>query len=311
MKLSNDISLEGIKDGIKVTQHDKWYIARTWQLTSEVKNITTTAVAHGFNHLWVDGHPAKKHMFSTEHTSHHISFSRDHNKPWEFLIGGEARPPHVKCLTVNKALRYALRDGSDDPLWQNFGGKRLFIEPSPESLRWLIELIKKIPREELVNNKTARALSTRQRSTTGFQTEKHLEDYIYERLIQRGLKVLRQESFETNGGIEPASRTDLIIEDNNRVFILELKLHTADVADLYQLKRYETNRALNHRSAGKQITPVLLAGHFNQSVKAEAERELKTFELISYKYKNHERISFDADSKLTTFMAYLKTSLTL
>lgn len=303
LKLENDISLERIPTGIKVTQNGVWYIARKWQLTDEVKHIVTTAVEHGFDHLWVQGHPSEKHMFSTEDASHHICFSRDHKKPWEFLIGGEAKPPKVKCITINKACRKPLSELSDDLLWQNFGGKHLFIEP--DSLRWVIELLKDVPREILVSGQTDRTLSRRQRQTIGFQKEKHLEDFIFERLVAAGYQVARQQAFATNGGIEPASIPDLIIEEQDRVFIVELKLHAAHTADLHQLARYQNNNQLAARYSGKDIVPVLLTAHFDPSVQTDAQREMPDFELISYDYQSDDRVTFKAEGVHSQFWTLL------
>lgn len=140
------------KTGILVRQNGREYLAERWHLSHQVKKIVETAISHGFTSLWVNGHPSRKN-------AHYICFSRSHDKPWKFLIGREAKPPNVKCITINKKLRVSLERLSDNLKWQNFGKKHLFIEPTIDKLLWMLNLIQQIPRETLVTSNAARRLS--------------------------------------------------------------------------------------------------------------------------------------------------------
>ena len=52
-----DLTLEKDTGGVRVTQNGKSYLARRWQLTDEVKGVIRKTTHHGFDKLWVDGHP--------------------------------------------------------------------------------------------------------------------------------------------------------------------------------------------------------------------------------------------------------------
>ncbi len=273
-----DLRLLQTDEGVIVQQHGREYLARRWKLTATVKEIIQTAIDNKFNCLWVDGHPLNA-------TAHYICFSRSHEKPWEFLIGGEANPPQVKCITINKKLRAPLSEISDDLIWQNFGGKHLFIEPDLNRLKWLIGLLKIIPKETLVASNLKRKLSKREEKVVGFQLEKHLEDFIFEQLIANGYQPIRQpKAFAPNRFIEQASIPDIILELKNEVFIVELKPNATDIADLHQLNRYAANNEINKKYKHKSIKPVLLAGFFHEEIIKEAEKFEKNFELVSYDY---------------------------
>ena len=273
-----DLRLLQIDDGIIVQQHGREYLARRWQLTATVEGIIQTAIDNKFNCLWVDGHPLSA-------SAHYMCFSRSHEKPWEFLIGGEANPPQVKCITINKKLRSPLSEISDDLIWQNFGGKHLFIEPDLNKLKWLISLLKRIPRENLATSNNRRSLSKHEQKVIGFQLEKHLEDFIFEQLLSNGHQPIRQpKAFAPNRLIEQASIPDIILEHENEVFIVELKPNATDIADLHQLNRYASNNAIKSKYKHKSIKPVLLAGFFHEKILEEEAKFEKKFELVSYDY---------------------------
>ncbi|MDA8723985.1 hypothetical protein N9M90_04240 [Alphaproteobacteria bacterium] len=293
-----DLELTETESGILVQQDGREYLARKWKLTSQVNEIIDTAISNGFTSLWVDRHPSTS-------SAHYICFSRDHAKPWEFLIGGEANPPDVKCITVNKALRSPLSAISDDLIWQNFGGKHLYIESTKEKLLWIIGLIKQIPRQTLVSTRKARQLKSREVREVGFQLEKHLEDYVYELLLSKGHHVIRQpKAFKSNRAIERNSIPDLILEDEKNIFIVELKPNATDVADLHQLKRYATNKEIIARYKGKLINPVLLTGYFHKEIITEAKAFPLDFELVSYRY-NDGKVMFEKVLGSGVFLQFL------
>ena len=277
-----DLCLSQLAEGVLVQQSGREYLARKWQLTPQVAEIVRTAVKNGFSCLWVDGHPSTSN-------AHYICFARDHAGPWEFLIGGEAKPPQVRCITVNKRLRLPLSELSEDLIWQNFGGKHLFIEPDIERLEWVIRLLKLIPSEVLLAVGTGRRLSAEHQKKVGFQLEKHLEDYVFKLLISRGLQTTRQpKAFKSNRDIEPDSIPDIIVECGKTVFVVELKPNATHLADLHQLNRYATNKELIAKYAKFEIRPVLLAGFFHDDILEEATNFAASFELVSYHYADAE-----------------------
>lgn len=286
------------KAGILVKQNGREYLAEKWQLSNQVKEIIETAVSNGFTSLWVNGHPSSTN-------AHYICFSRSHDKPWEFLIGREAKPPNVKCITINKKLRVNLEQLSDNLNWQNFGGKHLFIEPTIDKLLWMLNLIQQIPRETLVTSNVARRLSKTQESAVGFQLEKHLEDYVFEHLLKRGYSPIRQpRAFTSNHAIEQDSIPDILLEVGDCLFVIELKLNATDLADLYQLNRYATNKEIISKHQHKIIKPVLLTGYFHDEIVEEARKFEQDFELVSYNFEDG-KVAFRSIMGEGTFFSYL------
>ena len=185
-------------------------------------------------------------------------------------------------------MRQPLSELSDDLIWQNFGGKHLFIEPNLSRLKWLIDLLKQVPRQSLVEAKNQRKLNSHTQKVLGFQLEKHLEEFVYQQLIAGGFQPSRQpKPFRSNRPIEQDSIPDIILDNGNEVFIVELKLNATDIADLHQLNRYANNKQIIAKYGGKAIKPVLLTGFFHDEIKEETKKFEKKFELISYKYVNN------------------------
>ena len=119
-----DINLETVKDGIRVRQHNRIYLAKKWKLNDDVRLVLNTAINFGLTSLWQEGHPRKNE-------SHHLSFSFTHKRnSWIFVIGKEACPPKIKTITFNKNLKKYFEDFSGKISWtmQPSGGKNIFIE---------------------------------------------------------------------------------------------------------------------------------------------------------------------------------------
>ena len=271
----HDLLITEQDEGLLIVQNNKTFLARKWKLTQEVRNIIELSLNKGFCKLWVEGHPKGD-------TSHYICFSRSHSKPWEYLIGGEARPPNVKIITVNATHRKLLETSNVNFHWQNFGGKHLFLSPKIEMLELLISEISVVPHESFIP-------SPRQSGTkikrSGFRKENELEEFIFNKLTALGYLVYRQHRFITNNELESDSKPDIILEEKNDVYIIELKLNAAHIADLNQLDRYINNKDLKEKFSEKKIKGILLTGHYDQPILSEAKAQHPEINLYSYKYK--------------------------
>ena len=168
----NDLFITEQDEGLLIAQNNKIFLARKWKLTQEVHDIIELSLNKGFSKLWVEGHPKGD-------TSHYICFSRSHSKPWEYLLGGEARPPNVKMITVNNTHRKLLESSSVNFHWQNFGGKHLFLSPKIEMLQLLISEISKVSHESFLVSKKSVGTNIKQ---SGFRIENELEEYVFNKL---------------------------------------------------------------------------------------------------------------------------------
>ena len=271
----NDLFITEQDEGLLIAQNNKIFLARKWKLTQEVHDIIELSLNKGFSKLWVEGHPKGD-------TSHYICFSRSHSKPWEYLLGGEARPPNVKMITVNNTHRKLLESSSVNFHWQNFGGKHLFLSPKIEMLQLLISEISKVSHESFLVSKKSVGTNIKQ---SGFRIENELEEYVFNKFISNNYLVHRQHRFKTNNELESDSKPDIILEDNDRVYIIELKLNSAHIADLNQLYRYLNNKKLKDKFSGKEIIGILLTGHYDQTIVDEAKLKFPNMNLYSYSYK--------------------------
>ena len=271
----HDLFITEQNEGLLISQNNKTFLARKWKLTQEVRDIIELSIINGFSKLWVEGHPKGD-------TSHYICFSRSHSKPWEYLIGGEAKPPNVNMITVNATHRKLLETSNVNFHWQNFGGKHLFLSPKIEMLELLISEISKVPHESFIP-------SPRQSGTkikrSGFRKENELEEFIFNKLTALGYLVYRQPRFITNNELESDSKPDIILEEKNNVYIIELKLNAAHIADLNQLNRYLNNKDLKEKFSEKKIKGILLTGHYDPTILSEAKVQHPEINLYSYKYK--------------------------
>ena len=230
----NNLLIKEQTYGLLISQNNKTFLARKWRLTQEVREIIKLSLNKGFNKLWVEGHPKGNE-------SHYVCFSRSHSKPWEFLIGAEAKPPDIKMITVNNTHRKLLETSNLNFHWQNFGGKHLFLSPKIKMLELLISEISKVPHKSFVSSFKSIGTSIR---PSGFRVENDLEEYVFNKFISNNCLVHRQHRFKTNNELESDSKPDIILEDKDKVYIIELKLNAAHIADLNQLHRYINNNKL-------------------------------------------------------------------
>jgi hypothetical protein len=135
-----DLVLEDREGGTWISQRGKAYLARRWRLTDQVVKIVESAIESGLTCLWQSGHPKGG-------SSHHISFSFTHAPAsWIFVLGGEARPPEVRQITLNKKLKDLLEKSDIHYFWESAGGKNFTI--ATEDLTDFLALVKNSPLAE-------------------------------------------------------------------------------------------------------------------------------------------------------------------
>lgn len=274
-----DLTIIENSEGLLITQNGKTYLAEKWKLTEVVLEIINLSIENGFDKFWVHGHPKNG---ATK--AHYICFSRSHDKPWEYLLGGEAKPPNVKYITVNKTHRKVLEVSGININWQEVGGKHIKYSPSIENFLELINKIKKYPHKAYKNNEF---IDDSEEGTTGFKNEKNLENYLLSKYKEAGYCVDAQLSFLKNKGSKlNKDIPDLIFLNKKNVFIIELKLNVAIKSDIKQLNRYLKNKKIIERYKDKKIIGVLIAGYFHNSRIDETKLNYPYLNLYSFYYKN-------------------------
>jgi hypothetical protein len=152
--------------------------------------VIDTALSFGLTHLWQKGHPSKDE-------SHHISFSFSHEpESWIFVIGGEAKPPHLKFFTFNKRLKADFKDSGFEWTWEweNSGGKNILIQP--RDLRTILE---HLPLDDIKNGRLPKYDRMKMLDTGGafIRSEAELEGKLYANYISNPavISLHRQRSF--------------------------------------------------------------------------------------------------------------------
>jgi hypothetical protein len=262
-----DIQIRKHINGLLISQRERTYLARKWQITSEVQDVIDTALSFGLTHLWQKGHPSKDE-------SHHISFSFSHEpESWIFVIGGEAKPPHLKFVTFNKRFKAYFKDSGFEWTWEweNSGGKNILIQP--RDLRTILE---HLPLDEIKNGRLPKydRMKLLDNGGTFIRSEAELEGKLYASYISNPAVIAlhRQRSFTSNTPQERAARTDLIFTLDDRVVVAELKVGSSPEADVAQVRRYLENVALKSTYPDKPRFGTVIASNFQSDAFAEAER---------------------------------------
>jgi len=261
--------------GLLISQDNKTYLARMWKLTDKVLEIINISIENGFNKFWVDGHPK-----SGAADAHYICFSRSHSKPWGYLLAGEAKPPNIKGITVNKKYRKVLEDSKIDFEWQKLGGNHLFLPPSINKLSLLINEINNYPHEEFEKDTKFDGKIR----DVGFTNEAEQENFIFNRLASMGFETEQQQSFNKNINDTKSSRTDIILRKENEIFIIELKPYPAKLEDLEQLNRYLNNQQLREKYKDMVVHGILISAHFHESRLEETKLNYPNLNLYSFSY---------------------------
>ncbi|MDX2176443.1 MAG: hypothetical protein SF028_08225 [Candidatus Sumerlaeia bacterium] len=267
-----DLSLREVPGGVQVTQHGRTYLARRWRLTPQVLGVVESALSHGLTALWQQGHPGGD-------DSHHISFAFDHRPAsWVFVIGGEARPPALRCVTFNKRLKEYFKVNGLGYLWQweTDGGKNILVRPED-----LAPVLSVLPLDDIREGRlpVVDRKPTRPGSDQYYRHEKDLESELHRRLAgspQPPFDIQRQRSFPSNDSFDPISRPDVLVVEADAVLIVELKLHSGGEVEFSQLLRYMNNRALQQEFAPRATHGVLVADRFDQAARDAASHHPDT-----------------------------------
>ena len=137
--------------GTRVTQNGRTYIARKWEITTEIKDKLSRAADLGFSKYWRHGQPQNSYFLGGINYykgSPHISCSRKHSDPWVFALDeycrGKAGGKQIlKEITFNKLYELywetALTGEPQKPTEgallkgsykiQNFGGRCFRVHP--------------------------------------------------------------------------------------------------------------------------------------------------------------------------------------
>lgn len=259
-----DLKIAPEPEGLRVSQHGRSYLARRWRLTPQVLEVIDTAFEFGLTHLWQDKHPSGDE-------SNHVSFSFSHiPDTWVFVIGKEALPPGLRCITFHKRLKGYLKAAGLGE-WENSGGKNILVRPEKLSAALSALPLDDIRKGRLPQYNHERVFDA---SRSYVPSESALEDALYTAFCSRSeiAAVHRQQSFPPNDPSEVAARTDLILDLSSRIVIAELKVGNSSEADVAQVCRYRANSALRATYPGKPLSGALIASNFQRDAVAAAKR---------------------------------------
>ena len=252
--------------GVRVTQAGRSYLARRWRLTPEVLKVIEAALARGLTCLWQHGHPGGDE-------SHHISFSFSHSpSSWVFVIGGEAKPPGLRCVTFNKRLKEYFHHAGLGWMWawETAGGKNILVQPED-----LDSVLRTLPLEEIKAGRLP-TLAPRRKAAAAqfFASEEELEAELAALLMKASegaASIQRQRRFGPNNAFEVASRPDILVVEPARLLVVEIKLHEASEVELSQLLRYLANSDLASSFGTRARHGVLVAGRFTSEAIAKSK----------------------------------------
>lgn len=291
-----DIKIKSVPGGLSISQHSVTYLARRWQLTSEVCTIVETALEFGLTHLWQENHPSGPE-------SHHISFSLSHDPgSWVFVLGKEALPPNVRCVTFHKRLKEYLKAAGLGQ-WENAGGKNILVRP--QDLRGALSCL---PLDGMEAGGLPRlsTAGTFDRAGTYLSSEQQLEDTLYSAYFHHPAvkAVYRQQSFAPNYPHEVASRTDLILDLSDRIVVAELKVGNSGEPDVAQVCRYRANAALARAYSGKLIYGALIAANFQQDAMTAARDT--SISLYTYDEQDGMRLTLICGNDVLPGLSHLR-----
>lgn len=274
LKSEFDLRIEEEPLGLRITQSGRSYLARKWQLTTEVHSVIDLALEHGLTCLWQENHPSGPE-------SNHISFSFDRTKSsWVFVIGAEAKPPLVKRVTFNKRLKEYFKNSGLGWVWdwETAGGKNILVMP-----RDLKSILETLPLDSIRKGELPAAGRSALSRRRFFSTEADLEDAIFAIVTENAPQapVFRQMSFAANSDFEVASRPDLLVVGASCILILELKLYRGGEPELAQVKRYMSNAELQMAFDVLKPYGVLIAERFEESL-LESTKRSRAISLVKY-----------------------------
>lgn len=82
----NDIVLVQMGNGLLVTQGNKGYVARNWEMSTSTEELIETAITAGFGCMIRQGHPRSDNLWPNENGVVYLAFSRDETFQWSLAI---------------------------------------------------------------------------------------------------------------------------------------------------------------------------------------------------------------------------------
>jgi len=260
---STGLKMTDVGDGILVQQDDRIYKARRWQLTPEVVSVVESAIRNRLTANWVEGHPSQRYLKGGDRFDagiHHVTFARSHNEGWVFVLGGEAKPPHIKVVTFNRRYeRFILRTGCYCR-WEHSGGHNIYIEPA--DLDCILAQLDDLTIDEVEAARSARRIRSTVLPRVGIASESDLEWVFREYLRNLPIAPRRLEVRARCDGLIP----DVLIDIEDALVVVELKFSRASWAELDQLHGYLALPAVLSRAKGRQIAGVLIARSFSEKI---------------------------------------------
>lgn len=247
--------------GLEISQNGRVYVAKNWRLTSDVLNVVKAGRASGLRCHWQEGHPSGHH-------SHHISFSFSHERnSWVFVLGAEARPPGIVCVTFNKRFKEVFRQSEFGLSWESAGGNNILVPYADFS-----SVINALDFSQ-TNLFPRQANQSNMHRSIGFQSETELESALLSSLSSRFDRFDRQISFPSEDRFKFRDRLDFVLINDQSAILCEIKLHEGDEAALAQVKRYASNKVIQSRYAPRKVSGILIADRFSDEVRQNAPAE--------------------------------------
>ena len=231
----------------------------------------------------------------------------DHSRAsWVFVIGTEAKPPDLRCVTFNKRLKEYFKHSGFGWIWswETAGGKNILVDPED-----FPSVLERLPFDMIREGRlpTISSSSKSRSSNNYFQREAELESELVRLLRSEPNQVPHldcQRRFSPNSAFEPASIPDIIIEEAGRVLIVELKLHEAGEVEISQIQRYLSNKDLAQAYAGKPRMGILVADRFTEEARRIAA-ETPEISLCRYRQCKAGSVSLEEDSPAFSIGRYI------
>lgn len=266
-------SMKDQGDAILVTQNERQYRARDWRLTQEVVDVVDAAFSRGLTANWVVGHPKDKYCNDgTEFIrgSHHITFARNHNEGWIFVLGEESKPPNFRFVTFNHRYGSFVHRTGLPYQWEHSGGHNIYIATSDLDAvlaQLTQEIIDEIEGGQQISTKQGKPLP-RLHLTNESDLEFAFLDHLGESFAKHIKRVdVRPRYIAADGSTKIP---DLVIEiKNGSIIIVELKFPHGIWPHMDQLQTYLRLPSFAEKSSTRQLHGILIARDYSEDMQQQ------------------------------------------
>lgn len=257
------LSLIEERNGDRVRQDQREYLAKGWNLNDQAKVVIDTFIQAGFTCLIRDGHPRGRH-------AEYIGFSRTRNERWFAVIDQYSGRPDVRQITVQRRLLGLLSQSRIPFCWEVAGGNNLFV--GADHLRDLVNVL------EDASERQAETIDVPVRNIGGarhrVKNEQELEALLLSNLKSEQLAdlfggytsvmVRPHWTRSLEGPRGPGTDIpDVVLEYSDSILILELKYGVLDQAAFNQVDYYAQNPVALELANGRAVRAAVL-GSFAQ-----------------------------------------------